>query len=52
MGKILENARKKLADAAIALGEKSCIKSGPVLIHEVDMPEILKKEMNKEQLKK
>lgn len=52
MGKILENARKKLADVAIASGEKNCIKSGIFLVHEVDMPEILKKEMNKEQLKK
>lgn len=52
MGKISENARKKLADAAIALGEKSCVKSGLVFVHEVAMPEILKKEMKKEQLDK
>lgn len=52
MGKILENLGKKLSDAAISLGEKSCGKSCDLLVHEVAMPEILKKEMKKEQLDK
>lgn len=37
---------------AVSVGEKSCGKSHEFLVHEVAMPEILKKEMNKEQVKK
>lgn len=47
----LGNIGKKLGDMAISLGEKSCAKSGIVLVHEVVMPDILKKEMSKKQEK-
>lgn len=52
MRKVLEKIEKKLGDMAISVGEKSCGKSSDYLIHEVAMPEILKKEMNKEQVKR
>ena len=51
MKKGLESIAKKLGDMAVSLGEKSCGKSGPILVHEVTMPDILKKEMNKKQEK-
>ncbi|MDE7424531.1 MAG: hypothetical protein K2N51_12730 [Lachnospiraceae bacterium] len=51
MRKTLEGIRKKLGDVAVSLGEKSCGKSELVLVHEVTMPDILKKEMNKKQEK-
>lgn len=52
MRKVLENIGKRLGDMAVSVGEKSCGKSYDYLIHEAVMPEILKKEMNKEQVKK
>ncbi|MCI8408725.1 MAG: hypothetical protein HFJ09_05560 [Lachnospiraceae bacterium] len=52
MKKTLENIGKKLGDVAVSLGEKSCGKSRDFLIHEVAMPDILKKEMDKKQIKK
>lgn len=51
MRKMLEGIGKKLGDVAVSLGEKSCGKSGLILVHEVAMPDILKKEMNKKQEK-
>ena len=48
---MLEGVGKKLGDIAVSLGEKSCGKSNNILVHEVVMPDILKKEMNKKQEK-
>lgn len=52
MRKVLESIEKKLGDMAVSIGEESCGKSYNYLVHEVTMPEILKKEMNKEQVKR
>lgn len=52
MGKKLESMKKRLGDAAIRLGEKSCGKSYDILIHEAAMPEILKREMLRKQVTK